>query len=148
MNSIKASVNNIRISPEKVNLLVSQIRKLTPQDAVNILTLTNKSSAPVLKKLIKSALANARNNFNLKEEDLIFEKIVVTKGSMFKRYRPVSRGRAHHILKRTSHINLTLKTKPQDQVKMQPETAEVQIAEEKSNKIHALQQRSKNGTKS
>lgn len=148
MNSIKASVKNIRISPEKVNLLASQIRKLTPQDAVNILTLTNKSSAPVLKKLIKSALANARNNFNLKEEDLIFEEIVVTKGSMFKRYRPVSRGRAHHILKRTSHINLTLKTKPQDQNKEQPKTAEPQLAAEKNNKIHALQQRSKNGTKS
>lgn len=148
MNNIRATVKNIRISPEKVNLLVSQIRKLTPQDAVNILTLTNKSSAPVLKKLIKSALANARNNFNLKEEDLMFEEIVVTKGSMFKRYRPVSRGRAHHILKRTSHINLTLKTKPQDQTKEQSKTTEPQLTEEKRNKIQTSEQRSENGTKS
>lgn len=108
---IKASVKNIRIAPEKVDLLVAQIKKMSPLASVEVLGLVNKSASSVLIKVIKSALANAKNNNGLVESDLVFKEIIVTKGPMFKRYQPVSRGRAHHIMKRTSHIQVTLKTK-------------------------------------
>lgn len=108
---IKASVKNIRIAPEKVNLLVAQVKKMSPTHSVEVLKLVNKSASPVLIKLIKSALANAKNNNGLQESDMIFKEIIVTKGPMFKRYQPVSRGRSHPIAKRTSHIRVVLTAK-------------------------------------
>lgn len=112
MTIVKASVKNIRIAPEKVNLLVAQVKKMSPTHSVEVLKLVNKSASPVLIKLIKSALANAKNNNGLQESDMIFKEIVVTKGPMFKRYQPVSRGRSHPIAKRTSHIQVVLTAKP------------------------------------
>lgn len=111
-NEVKASVKNIRIAPEKVTLLVSQVKKMSPLHSVEVLKLVNKSASPVLIKLIKSALANAKNNQGLVESDLIFKEFIVTKGPSFKRFQPVSRGRAHHIIKRTSHIQVVLAVKP------------------------------------
>ncbi len=108
---IQASVKNIRISAEKVRLVVDQIKKMPPQKAIQILNFVNKSSSPVLKKLIASAIANAKNNHGIAENDLIFKEILVGNGPMFKRYQPVSRGRAHHILKRTSNIKIVLESK-------------------------------------
>ena len=112
MNDVKAISKNIRISPEKVNLLAVQIKKLEPLKAIDVLTMINKSSAPILKKIVKSAVANAKHNFNLNASDLFFKEIIVTKGPMFKRYQPISRGRAHHILKRSSHVTIILGSKP------------------------------------
>ncbi len=111
---ITASVKNIRISAEKVRLVVDQIKKMPPTRALQILSFVDKSSSPVLKKVIASALANAKNNHGIAEEDLIFKEILVGNGPMFKRYQPVSRGRAHHILKRTSHIKIVLETKAKE----------------------------------
>lgn len=107
---IKASVKNIRISPEKINLLVAQIKPLSPVQAIKVLSLVNKSSSPVLKKLIQSAVANAKHNQGAQESELAFKEIMVTKGPSYKRFQPVSRGRAHHILKRTSHIQVILQS--------------------------------------
>lgn len=130
MTTVRAITKNIKISPEKVNLLVSEIKKMSPLEAVNVLTLVNKSSAPVLKKLINSAIANAKNNNGLVETDLIFKEIIVTKGPMFKRYQPISRGRAHHILKRTSHITVILTQKSQEKVQTDSKTPNKETKDE------------------
>ncbi|MDO8487283.1 MAG: 50S ribosomal protein L22 [Candidatus Curtissbacteria bacterium] len=123
---IEASVKNIRISAEKVKLVVDQIKKMPPQKAIQILNFVNKSSSPVLKKVIASALANAKNNHGISEGDLIFKEILVGNGPMFKRFRPVSRGRAHHILKRTSNIKIVLESKAgETKVSKAPSTKEV-----------------------
>lgn len=132
---ITASVKNIRISPEKMRLLVDQIKKAQPTYAVQILGLVNKSSSPVLKKVIASAIANAKNNHGIKEEDLFFKEILVGKGPMFKRFQPVSRGRAHNILKRTSHIKVVLGTKETSKatkVSQAPEVSKVKTEGNKS----------------
>lgn len=115
MTQVTATVKNIRIAPEKVNLIVAQIRTLKPQKAIQILSFLNKSSSSVLAKLIKSAIANARQNQGLNEDSLSFKEIYVTKGPFYKRYQPVSRGRAHHILKRTSHVKIILESKTESQ---------------------------------
>lgn len=113
MNQIvKSSAKNVRISSEKVNLVVAQIKKMSPVGATNILNFVTKSSSPVLKKVVASAIANAKNNFHLDENSLVFKELYVTKGPMYKRFQPVSRGRAHTIFKRTSHINVILEGKP------------------------------------
>jgi len=108
MMEVKAIAKNVRISPKKVKLVVDQIKNKKPAEAVKILEFTNKRSTPAIYKVIMSAIANAKNNYNLDEGSLLFKQISVNKGLMLKRYRPVSRGRAHHILKRASHIKVVL----------------------------------------
>ena len=103
-----AKANNVRISAQKVRLLVDQIKKMEPAKSMAILDIVNKSSARPLKKVIASAVANAKNNFGLDEGTLTFKSILVGKGPMSKRYQPIARGRAHSILKRTSHITVIL----------------------------------------
>ena len=106
---VKAIAKNIRISPKKVRLVVDQIKNRKPQDAVKVLDFVNKKPAAAIKKAIMSAIANAKNNYSLDEGSLVFKQISVNKGLTFKRYRPVSRGRVHHILKRASHLTVVLK---------------------------------------
>jgi len=108
---VKAIAKNIRVSPQKVRLVVDQIKKLNPQGAINILDFVPKKSSKPLKKVILSAIANAKNNSSLEENSLVFKEISVGKGQVFKRYRPVARGRSHSILKRTSHIIVVLEGK-------------------------------------
>lgn len=103
-----AIAKNIRVSPYKVRLVVDQIKKMPPADAVKMLDFTLKSAAKPVKKVIMSAIANARNNSNLDGNTLRFKEIQVGHGLAFKRYRPISRGRAHSIKKRTSNIRVVL----------------------------------------
>ncbi len=105
---ITATAKNIRISPQKVRLIVSQIKKMAPSEAVQILDYLPQKPSPLLKKVISSAIANAKNNYGIAENTLKFKEIQVGKGPMFKRYREVARGRAHSILKRTSHIRVVV----------------------------------------
>ena len=105
---VTATAKYIKISPQKVRLVVDQIKKMTPQHAVTILDHVTKSSAKPLKKVIASAIANAKNNFGQDEQTLKFKSLFVGTGPVSKRYQPVARGRAHAILKRTSHITVIL----------------------------------------
>lgn len=105
---ITATAKNIRVSPQKVRLVVGQIKKMTPSEAVQILDYLPQKPSPLLKKVISSAIANAKNNYGIAEDKLKFKEIQVGKGPMFKRFRAVARGRAHSILKRTSHITVVV----------------------------------------
>lgn len=108
MMEVTATAKNVRISPQKVRLVVDQIKKLPPQKAIEALNFTPKRAALPLKKVIQSAIANATNNFGASLSSLTLKSILVGKGPVAKRYQPVSRGRAHPILKRTSHIKVIL----------------------------------------
>ena len=101
---IKAIARNVRISPKKTLLIVNKIKKMKPKDAVKILEFIPQSIAQPLKKVVLSAIANAKNNYGFDIDSLTFKQIMVSKGPVFKRYQPISRGRVHRILKRTSHI--------------------------------------------
>lgn len=105
---VSATAKNIRISPKKVRLVVDQIKKMNPQQALSILDFITKSSSRPIKKVISSAVANAKNNLGLDETSLKFKSILVGEGPVLKRYQPISRGRAHAILKRSSHIKIVL----------------------------------------
>lgn len=105
---VTAIAKNVRVSPQKVRLVVDQIKKMAPEKAITILPYINKAPAKPLRKVISSAIANAKNNFGLDAKTLVFKSLLVGKGIVFKRYQPVARGRAHPILKRSSHITVIL----------------------------------------
>ena len=105
---IKAESKYIRISPRKLQLVAKSIKGLSLQEALETLVFLEKRAARSLLKTLKSAIANAINNFKLKEEDLKIKSIEILKAPMLKRWRPVSRGRAHPYVKRTSHIKVIL----------------------------------------
>ena len=105
---MKAIANHIRISPKKANLVAGLVRNKNAVEALNILKFTPKKGAKLIYKVLHSAMANAENNFKQKREDLIIKEIIVTQGRTLKRSVPISRGRVHPILKRTSHITVTV----------------------------------------
>jgi large subunit ribosomal protein L22 len=103
---MKAVLRGIRISPRKANLIAGMVRGKSVKESLNILKFTPKKAARILYKVVHSAAYNAKNNFKQDLDDLIITKILVTKGPTLKRSLPVSRGRSHPILKRTSHITV------------------------------------------
>lgn len=128
---VRAIARNVRVSPEKLRLLVAQIKKLPPQKAVLVLGSVSKSSAPVLRKVILSAMANAKNNYQLAEKTFKFKEIQVGKGPVFKRYQPVSRGRVHPILKRTSNIRVVIEGEEAKKVSKVLDVSQVSQAKNK-----------------
>lgn len=118
---VKAEAKHIRTSPRKVRLVVDAIRSLAPAEAVENLRFVNKRAAKQVAKVIGSAIANAKNNFHLDEAGLKFKEIQIGEGPTLKRWQAISRGRAHPIMKRTSHIKVVLTgtktTKPKHKAK-------------------------------
>ncbi len=108
---MKAILRQVRISPKKANLVAALVRNKKVSEACDILKFTPKKAAPILKKIIESASANAENNFKQNKDELYIKEIIVTEGPTYKRSIPVSRGRVHPILKRTSHITVTTEVK-------------------------------------
>lgn len=128
---VKAFAKSLRVSPQKMRLVVDEIKKLSPQEAVKVLDFIPKKSAPLIKKVILSAIANAKHNFNLSEDSLIFKQILVSQGAVFKRYRPVARGRAHPILKRTAHLSIILEGKTKKAQENQEEVKGIKATKSK-----------------
>jgi len=107
---MKAILRRVRISPKKANLLAGMVSGKKVDEALGILQFLPKKAAKVIYKTIKSAASNAVNNFGQEQEKLVIKKILVTKGPTYKRSVPISRGRMHPILKRTSHITVEVAT--------------------------------------
>lgn len=105
---MKASVRNVRISPKKLNVIAYIVRNMSAQDALDTLRFMPKKGANIIYEVLKSAVHNAEHNDNQSVESLKIASISVTQGLVYRRINPVSRGRAHRILKRTSHVDLTL----------------------------------------
>ena len=108
---MKAILKNYRQSPRKVRLVAKSIRGKTAAQASMILDFMPKRAADPIKKLIDSAVANARVNNGIDVADLIVKNIEINQGVTLKRYRPRARGSAYRINKRTSHIVVTLESK-------------------------------------
>ena len=108
---MRALRRNLRISSKKVNLVADLVRGKPVEEAINFLRFTPKRSAKPLMEAIKSAAANAVQNFKQQQKDLYVSKIIVNEGATLKRHRPVSRGRTHPIRKRSSHITVELAVK-------------------------------------
>jgi len=105
---VKAKLNYLRIAPRKVRIVADLIRGKPVKEAKKILKFTVKRAAKPLLKLLNSAIANAKHNFNLDENNLYISKILVNEGPKLKRVFPRARGHADIIQKKTSHVTLVL----------------------------------------
>ncbi|KPU26763.1 MULTISPECIES: 50S ribosomal protein L22 [Caloranaerobacter] len=105
----RAIAKYVRISPRKVQIVANLIRGKNVNEALAILKFTPKKSARLLEKVVKSALANAENNFDMDRDNLYVAEVYANQGPTLKRWRPRAQGRAYPILKRTSHIGVVLR---------------------------------------
>ena len=103
---VRAVTKDTGISPRKVRLLVDMVRGKRVDDALNILKFVPTPTARVVAKVVKSAAANAENNFQMDPSDLKVVSIFADQARTMKRFRPRARGRANPILKRSSHITV------------------------------------------
>ena len=103
---VKARVKNTGISPRKVRLVVDMVRGKKVEEALDILKFTPTPTARVVAKVVKSAAANAENNYQLLTSDLRITHITADAAPTMKRHRARSRGRVSPILKRSSHITV------------------------------------------
>lgn len=108
---MKANGKNIRISPKKLRVIAEVVRGMNAEEALQFLKFAPKKGADLLYKILHSAVSNAVHNDSQKAEELSIDTLIITKGIVYKRGRPVSRGRMHPILKRTSNIVLELQVK-------------------------------------
>jgi len=106
-----SKLNYLRISPRKVRLVADLIRKRDAREAEQILRFTIKKGTGPLLKLLKTALADAENNFQLAKDNLYISTVIVNEGPTYKRWRPRSKGMANPIKKRTSHVVIVLEEK-------------------------------------
>ena len=104
----KAYLRYIRISPRKVQIVCDLIRGKDVNTAMAILMQTPKAASEPLVKLLKSAVANAENNFGMDVEKLVVSQVFATPGPILKRMMPRAQGRAYRINKRTSHVTIAV----------------------------------------
>jgi large subunit ribosomal protein L22 len=97
----------LRMSPQKVRLVVGMVKPLTPQKALEVLPHIQRAASRPVAKVIASAVANAKQK-GASEADLVFKEIQVTRGPILKRGRPVGRGRWHPIQKKSSHVRVVV----------------------------------------
>lgn len=106
-----AKLRHARLSAQKGRLVADQIRGLPVEQALNVLAFSNKKGAVLIKKVLDSAIANAENNEGADIDELKVSTVCVDEGPTMKRIRARAKGRAARILKRTSHITVTVADK-------------------------------------
>ena len=106
---VKAIARYIRTAPRKLRLVADMIRGRKAQEASALLNFTPKRAALTLGKVLKSAVANAENNFSLDAEKLVVTQVYIDQGPMLKRWIPRSRGRATSVFKYSSHITVAVR---------------------------------------
>ena len=107
----KAIAKYVRMSPIKLKPVTDLVRGKDLNEALTILKFTPGKGAELVEKVVKSAAANAENNLDLDPENLYVAEIYANQGPTMKRWRAGAQGRASMILKRSSHIGVTLREK-------------------------------------
>jgi len=105
---VTARLNGARISAQKVRLVADQVRGMPVDQAEQLLAFSTKKAAHIVKKVLMSAIANAEHNEGADIDELKIQTIMVDEGPTMKRGRARAKGRGTRILKRTSHITLTV----------------------------------------
>ena len=103
-----AKHRHAKISPQKCRLVADQVRGLPVEKALTLLTFSNKKAAVMLRKVLESAIANAEHNDGADIDELKVSSIYVDQGPVMKRMRARAKGRGNRIIKRTSHITVTV----------------------------------------
>lgn len=105
-NEVRAVSKYIRMSPSKIRRVLRQIQGKTYQEALLLLEFMPYTSCEPIIKVLRSAAANAKNNFGFDETKLVVKEAFADQGPVMKRFRPRAQGRAYRILKATSHITI------------------------------------------
>jgi len=108
MSQAKARVKWVRSAPRKIQRVADLVRGKNAAEALVLLKFMPQKAARILEKVIKSAVANAKNNFKMNEAGLRIHEAYVNKGIVMKRFQPRAKGRAFPIKKRTSHVTISL----------------------------------------
>ena len=103
-----ATMKHARISPQKARLVADQVRRLPVENALNLLRFSHKKAAPLIRKVLESAIANAEHNDGADIDELKVKTIFVEKGMVLKRFTARAKGRGNRIVKPTCHIFLTV----------------------------------------
>ncbi len=106
-----ASLQHAHISPQKARLVADLVRGLPVDRALNILKFSNQKAAGLIRKVLESAIANAENNDGADVDELRVSEIFVNEGPRMKRMHARAKGRGNRIVKRTSHIHVTVAEK-------------------------------------
>ena len=105
----KAIATNVRLTPRKARLVIDQVRGKDVKVALGLLKNINKAACEPVSKVIRSAAANAINNFGMDEDKLYVAEIYANDGLKMKRYMPRAKGSASGLVKRTCHITVVVK---------------------------------------
>lgn len=105
---VRAQARFIRQSPLKVRRVLDLIRGLPVEEAEQVLNFTSRAAAEPIRKVLRSAVANAEHNHALDADELVVAEAYADEGPTLRRYRPRARGRATRIRKRTSHITVVV----------------------------------------
>lgn len=105
---VESTLKHARISAQKVRLVADQVRGLPVEKALEVLTFSEKKAGVIMKQLVDSAIANAEHNEGADIDELKIAAVQVNEGPTMKRLRARAKGRANRILKRTSHITVTV----------------------------------------
>jgi large subunit ribosomal protein L22 len=105
---VRAVAKDVGIPSRKVKLIVDMVRGKSIDDALNVLKFVPSPAAEAVAKVIKSAVANAENNYEMTPSELKIVEILANEGHTFKRYRSQARGRVAPILKRSTHITVSV----------------------------------------
>jgi len=128
---VKAVSKYNRISARKTRLVADMVRGQNALTAFSVLKFTPKKAARLVEKTLKSAVANAENNFGMDKKDLVISTILVDEGPTLKRHRPRARGMASAIRKRTAHVTVIVEGKEKPVKK----TVEKEKIEKKTEKV-------------
>ncbi|MGB5259670.1 MAG: 50S ribosomal protein L22 [Gammaproteobacteria bacterium] len=105
---VSATAKQVHISPQKCRLVCDQVRGLPVEKALNLLSFSQKKSAGLVRKVLESAIANAEHNEGADIDELKVAAIYVNEARTMKRFRARAKGRGTRILKRNSHITVTV----------------------------------------
>jgi large subunit ribosomal protein L22 len=105
-----ARATYVRVTPMKARRVIELIRDMPAQEALSVLQFAPQAASEPVAKVLKSAIANAENNFSLDPQTLVISHAYVDEGPMLKRFRPRAQGRAYRIRKRTSHITIEVES--------------------------------------
>ncbi len=106
---VVANLKNTRMSAKKLRDVARVLKGKKANEAVQLLNFIQRKSARLINEVLKSAIANGENNKNIPSSELVIDGVIIEEGASFKRFMPASRGSAHPIRKRTSHIIVMLK---------------------------------------
>jgi len=134
---ITAKLSNLRTAPRKVRQVADLVRGKTAVQARTLLSFTVNKSAGNILKLLNSALASAKHDFQMEESNLFVSKITVDEGPKLKRWHPMSRGRAYPIIKRCSHIVLIL-SEITPKTTMKKEDKKIEVKKEEKVKVKKI----------